>query len=133
MRQRQAAFDATGLKTLFDAIKNTKPSPPDGLVVSSDAYLRSLGNVDFDKQLRAAGGGKFSGWVCYPYEEYVPDFGANTVHSRSTPNLATPYPTDRNSAYWQLGQKAVDALNQNPAKLATWNSSTSSWVDGDFP
>jgi hypothetical protein len=125
--------DATGLKTLFDDIKNTKPGPPDGLVVSSDAYLRSLGNDDFDKQLRDAGGGKFSGWVCYPYQEYVAATGANSVYSRSTPQLATLYPTDRNTGYWQLGQKAVDALNGNSAKLATWDSSTSSWVDGNFP
>jgi hypothetical protein len=123
--------DGTGLKKLLDDIRNTSPPLPDGLVVSSDAYLRSLGNVDFDKQLRAAGGGKFLGWVCYPYQEYVRDIGANSVYSRSTPQLAATDVTDQSTGYWQLGQKTVDALNVNPAKLATWNGS--SWVDGYFP
>jgi hypothetical protein len=130
-----ASNDASGLKKLFDDIRNTKPPPPDGIIVSSDAYLRSLGNVDFDKQLRdpATGGGKFPGWVCYPYKEYVLASGANSVYSPYTPDLATAAATDQNTAYWQLGLKAVDALNGNPAKLATWDSSTRSWVDGDFP
>jgi hypothetical protein len=123
--------DANGLKKLFDDI--SKPPAPDGIIVSSDAYLRSLGNVDFDKQLRDTGVGKFLGWVCYPYTEYVLDIGKNSVYSPYTPDLAAPAATNPNTAYWQLGLKAIDALNGNDAKLATWDSSTRSWVDGDFP
>jgi hypothetical protein len=126
-----ASNDNTGLTNLLSDIN--KPSKPNGIIVSSDAYLRSLGNVDFDTQLRTTGG--FSGWVCYPFKEYVKASGANTVYSPSTPNLVASDPTDTKTSYYQLGLKAVDALIENPAKLATWtwNGSTGSWVDGNFP
>src|SRR5262249_40134564 len=88
---RLPSNDTNGLNKLLKDIRDTTPPVPAGIIVSSDAYLRSLGNVDFDTQLRASsasGGGNFSGWVCYPYTEYVPASGANTMYSPYTPNLA---------------------------------------------
>jgi len=130
-----ATNDANGVKKLFDDIRNTTAPRPDGIIVSSDAFLRSVGNVDFDKELRDAGGGNFPGWACYPYKEYVLDTAGVTkgVYSPYTPELAAPAATNPNTAYWQLGLKAVDALTGNDARLATWDSSNGSWVDGDFP
>jgi hypothetical protein len=120
---------------LFQKIKSASPQPA-GIVVSSDPYLRSVG-PDFDTSLRDANGGNFSGWVCYPYQEYLdqdPPANNQSIKSDFTPPLATDDPTDQKSAYYQLGLKAgavLDALVANPGTkpdvgILTWNGS--SWA-----
>jgi hypothetical protein len=118
-----------GIADLLDAISKANPQPA-GIVVSSDPYLRSVGNVNFDAQLRDQTGGNFKGWVCYPYKEYV-SASPQTVYSAVTPVLASNDPGDKSTAYYQLGLAAVDALNQNAAQLTTWNGSN--WVSGPYP
>jgi hypothetical protein len=98
-----------------------------GLVVSSDPYFRSFA-PDFDKKLRAASGGKFKGYVCYPYQEYMdyldPAYSSKSVKSKYTPTLATDDDTTVSidkRAYYQLGLKVVDFLNGTNPAVATWN------------
>lgn len=117
----------------------TKPQP-NGIVVSADPYLREVGEVDLDAQLRDPNGGNFQGWVCYPYSDYVLAPGAHSIHSTSTPALATNTPAAPTTAYYRLGLQAVTILNQlansQPldAGLTTWNASTSSWnPPANFP
>jgi hypothetical protein len=118
-----------GIQPLLDDIRNSPQ--PDGIVVSSDPYLREVGNAGFDAQLRRAGtGGNFAGWVCYPFKEYVLS-GANSIYSASTPVLATDVPTDTTTAYYQLGLKADDALHQRPPMLTQWTGSA--WASVAFP
>jgi hypothetical protein len=110
-------FDLQGeneqsLPVLLKKIRDVSPQKPDGIVVSSDPYLRSVG-ADFDAQLRAPAGGNFTGWVCYPYKEYLdPPASAQSIQSTSTPALATEDPTDLNTAYYQLGKKTAQVLDQ---------------------
>jgi hypothetical protein len=105
-----------------------------GIVVSSDPYLRSQGN-DFDGRLRtsaANGGGGFTGWACYPYKEYV-SFSSQSMYSTSTPALAVDDLTKSNTAYYQLGSKAAQVLSNtlDPAHaLTTWSGN---WIDSAFP
>jgi hypothetical protein len=116
------------ISPLLNDIK-TKPQP-DGIVVSSDPYLREVGNANFDAQLRDLNGGAFAGWVCYPYKEYVLA-STESFPSTSTPELATDDPADQKTAYYQLGLKADDALNNRPANLTQWSGST--WQPTSFP
>jgi hypothetical protein len=113
---------------LLNDIK-TKPQP-DGIIVSSDAYLREVGNVNFDAQLRDLNVGAFYGLVCYPYKEYA-IAKPESFFSTSTPDLATDDPADQKTAYYQLGLKVDDALNKRPANLTQWNGS--SWQPATFP
>jgi hypothetical protein len=124
---------AQGMVGLLTTIR-TASTQPNGIVVSSDAYLREVGNVDFDAQLRdttANSGGHFLGWVCYPYEEYVLT-SANSIWSETTPVLATDDPTYIDAAYYKLGGKAAKILDQlvanQPlnANVSTWNGSQ--WI-----
>jgi hypothetical protein len=123
-----------GISNLLTSIRNANPQPT-GIVVSSDAYLREVGDVDFDAQLRDATssnkGGHFNGWVCYPYKEYVLA-SAKSIYSATTPVLATDPddPTYTMAAYYQLGITAATILDQlvsgtSPANagLTTWNGS----------
>jgi len=107
-----------------------------GIVVSSDAFLRSKGR-DFDARLRSAGG--FRGWACYPYKEYlfatqgVPGTPGG-VYSMSTPALATDDLEDQNAAYYKLGLKAAKVLSNtltSTEALTTW--SKDHWADGALP
>jgi hypothetical protein len=102
-----------GLPGLLLKIKQAKPQPA-GIVASSDPYLRSIGS-DFDAQLRAASGGNFAGWVCYPFREYLDPSAPNPKSrlSNTSPSLATDDPTDPNSAYYQTRQKSSDCPRQN--------------------
>jgi hypothetical protein len=101
-----------GLPGLLLKIKQTKTQPA-GIVLSCDPYLRSIGS-DFDTQLRAANGGNFAGWVCYPFREFLDPTTPNpkSLLSNSSPSLATDDPTDPNSAYYQLGKKAANVLDR---------------------
>jgi hypothetical protein len=122
-------------------LKDISRQTPNGIVVSSDPYLRSVG-FNFDAPLRAPasqGGGGFTGWACYPYKEYLLT-NTKSMHSASTPALAVDDLTDQNTAYYQLGLKAAQALSNTLTSahaLTTWtkNASTSaySWIDGAFP
>jgi hypothetical protein len=121
------------LSALFQKIRSG-PQPA-GIVVSCDPYLRSVG-PEFDTGLRDPNGGNFSGWVCYPFHEYLdhdPAPSTKSIKSDHTPHLATNDPTYKKSAYYQLGIKAarvLDALKKQKKKLnvgtATWNGSR--WV-----
>jgi hypothetical protein len=115
-----------GITELLDTIKNADPQPT-VIVVSSDAYLREVGNVDFDTQLRAADGGNFQGWVCYPYPEYVRKPKANSIYSATTPVLATNNPTYTDAAYYQLGLTAADVLDQQMNNTSPQNAGLKRW------
>jgi hypothetical protein len=121
-----------GISNLLASIENAKPQP-NGIVVSSDPYLREVGNKDFDAQLRDSTtpkkGGHFTGWVCYPYQEYVLASG-QSMNSTTTPMLYTDDPNPKiykNTAYYQLGVAAaaiLDQLKNNQplnAGLTTWD------------
>jgi hypothetical protein len=121
-------------------LKDISRQTPNGIVVSSDAYLRSIG-LSFDLLLRApasGGGGGFSGWACYPYREYRLA-STQSMYSESTPALAVDDLTDQNTGYYQLGLKAAQALSNtltSAKALTTWtktSTSSYSWVDGAFP
>jgi hypothetical protein len=121
-----------GISNLLTKIRTANPQPK-GMVVSSDAYLREVGNADFDAQLRDATnankGGHFNGWVCYPYQEYALAGGANSIYSPTTPMLAANSATDPKAAYYLLGTAAATILDQlvnsHPlnAGLTTWDGS----------
>jgi hypothetical protein len=118
-----------GISNLLTRIR--KNSQPNGVVVSSDPYLREVGNKDFDVQLRDASnpnrGGHFKGWVCYPFQEYAVAKGANSIWSGTTPVLATDDATNPMAAYYILGLTAAAILDQieksQPlnAGLTTWD------------
>lgn len=118
------------LSVLFQKI-SSGPQPA-GMVVSSDPYFRSVG-PEFDTRLHDATGGAFSGWVCYPYREYLdqdPVPTSRSILSNSTPPLATDDPADQKSAYYQLGEKAVallTALNKSPPPTSTPNVGITTW------
>jgi hypothetical protein len=123
------------LASIFSQIKSANPQPV-GLVVSSDPYFRSVG-PDFDMTLRDVNGGDFTGWVSYPYIEYLDQDPAPSQHSKlstSTPYLANDPKVYKNAAYYQLGLKAALVLNclvQYPGckpnvGIVTWNGSA--WV-----
>lgn len=121
-------------------LKDISRQTPNGIVVSSDPYLRSIG-ISFDSLLRAPasrGGGGFTGWACYPYKEYLLT-NTQSMYSGSTPALAVDDLTDQNTAYYQLGLKAARALSNTLTStnaLTTWtktSTSSYSWVDGAFP
>jgi hypothetical protein len=137
-------YRATGeneqhLSAIFAQIKSANPQPA-GLVVSADPYFRSVG-PDFDSELRSVSGGNFSGWVCYPYKQYLdqdPPASNQSKVSDSTPALADEDPTNKpieKSGYYQLGVKAAKVLNclvqysdcKPNVGVATWNGSA--WVD----
>jgi hypothetical protein len=113
-----------------------------GIVVSSDAFLRSKGH-DFDARLRTSAG--FRGWACYPYNEYLFQTPGEPgtpggIYSTSTPALAVDDLTDQSTGYYRLGLKAAQVLSNtltSAQALTTWkkDSTTSaySWVDGAFP
>jgi hypothetical protein len=132
--------DTNSMRQLLRDISRQVPNGLNGIVVSSDPYLRSIG-TSFDSQLRApasGGGGGFTGWACYPYKEYLLTH-AQSMYSQSTPALAVDDLTDQNTAYYQLGLKAAQALSNTltaPKALTTWtktSASSYSWVDGAFP
>lgn len=128
-----------GISNLLTKIRTANPQPQ-GIIVSSDAYLREVGNDDFDAQLRDAAhankGGHFNGWVCYPYQEYTLASGANSIHSATTPILAADDEANTMAAYYILGTAAATILDQlvnnQPldAGLTTWDGSQ--WKTGSF-
>ena len=114
-----------GIANLLTLIRDAK-SKPNGIVVSSDPYLREVGNVDFDKQLRdtSTAGGNFQGWVCYPFKEYVL-VSAQSMYSDTTPILGDS--TNTNSAYYVLGLTAVAILNQIQSNTSPLNAGLTTW------
>jgi hypothetical protein len=77
--------------------------------------VRSIGS-DFETQLRTV----FTGWVCYPFAEYLDptNFNSKSILSHYVPALAADDPTEKKAAYYQLGTKtgmALDALVASPA------------------
>jgi hypothetical protein len=118
------------MSALFQKI-GSGPQPA-GIVVSSDPFFRSVG-PEFDARLRDASGGNFSGWVCYPYQEYLdqdPPANAQSLKSDYAPALATDDPTDQKSAYYQLGRKAATvlaALDTKPPPTTTPNVGITTW------
>jgi hypothetical protein len=131
--------DAQAIRNLLSKIS---ANPADGIVVSSDPFLREVGNADFDKQLRDPTATNFQGWVIYPFQEYVLDSSSNgkTIHSDATPALGDS--TNTNSGYYQLGVIAGNTLTQivyptatSPpnAGLITWNGTGWGLPDYSFP
>jgi hypothetical protein len=53
------------MRKLLKQISIQTANGMNGIIVSSDPHLRSMG-VNFDTLLRAG----FTGWACYPYKEY---------------------------------------------------------------
>jgi hypothetical protein len=136
--------DNNSMRRLLGDISNQTLN---GIVVSSDAFLRSKGR-DFDARLRTSaggGGGGFRGWACYPYNEYLFQTPGEPgtpggIYSMSTPALAVDDLQEQNTAYYKLGLKAAQVLSNtltSTQALTTWtkNSSTSaySWIDGALP
>jgi hypothetical protein len=123
-----------GLSPMLQKLRLANPQPA-GIVVSCDPFIRSLGPA-FDAQLRAPNGGKFTGWVCYPFREYLDPLAANpnSLVSSTTPALATDDPTDQNSAYYQLGKKTAQVLDRIVAGTTTnvgvvaWDGKNKKWT-----
>jgi hypothetical protein len=136
--------DNNSMRRLLGDISNQTLN---GIVVSSDAFLRSKGR-DFDARLRTSaggGGGGFRGWACYPYNEYLFQTPGEPgtpggMYSMSTPALAVDDLQDQNTAYYKLGLKAAQVLSNtltSTQALTTWtkdpSTSSYSWKDGAFP
>jgi len=138
--------DANSMKQLLKDISMQVSHGLNGLVISSDPYLRFNGS-NFDAQLRTAassgGGGFTTGWACYPYTEYTLASTTQSMHSTSTPALAVDDNLkEPSAAYYKLGLKAAQVLSNtltSSQALTTWTKNTStsgppfSWVDSALP
>lgn len=110
-------------------LKAQNPTPT-GVVVSSDPYFRTTA-PDFAFAMTTLMPGVP---VCYPFADFSPS-GSNILLTNA-PVLSTPTATDANNAYFQLGKRAADVLNNStdatpmPASKLTskmWDGSK--WVD----
>jgi hypothetical protein len=111
------------LKTKFSSIA--------AVVVSSDPYFRSTAST-FAKAIQALGNVP----ICYPFEDFP--LSGHNIKLPGGARLSSKTFTDADTAYYQLGLRAADVLddphpnNNNPFKSATWNwnvsMQTGSWA-----
>jgi hypothetical protein len=112
-------------------LKAQNPTPT-GVVISSDPYFRTTAPalVDAIKNLLP------NVPVCYPFKDYELRPGLDILLSKA-PSLSSDTPSDPKNAYFQLGKRTADVLNNStannpipstkrPSKM--WDGSQ--WVDG---
>jgi|SRR5262245_43210437 hypothetical protein len=87
-------------------LRSSSPAPK-GIVVSPDSYFR----LTADAFTNAMNSGSPRIPICYPFKDFnpsLPDFPLPNVATLSSANSS-----DQNNAYYQLGDRAADVLNNS--------------------
>jgi hypothetical protein len=92
-----------------------------GLVISADPLFRDARvRTGLAKALSNLKGVS----VCYPFPDFL---GSHPGATSVGPPLASPNPTDTNSAYYGLGVKAGKSLSGSTVGTTTWDSVNNKW------